>query len=291
MTINRFASRTKIIAAIVAFSQPCLAQQHFLDSFPLTRDTMLQWKLPDRLKEISGLALSPDGRLFAVADEIAAVYELDYQKGEIIKRFAYGEPVVRGDFEGITFYNDKIWLTTSSGEIYSGSEGADREQLPYQRYQSGLDATCEIEGLTAQAATASLLLLCKKLWKGSELDRLAIFRWSVSNKRLDRDATILLPEEAIFRQLKVDRFNPSGIAIPPHGESFVIVASRQRALVEVSLDGQLLVARKLKGKNRHRQAEGIEITEDARLLIADEGGSHKARLAVYSKQGAEEKND
>lgn len=289
MTINRFASQIAII--FVAVSQPCLAQQHFLDTYPLTQESMLQWKLPGRLSEISGLALSPDGRLFAVADEIAAVYELDYQKGKIIKGFAFGKPVVRGDFEGITYFDGKIWLTTSAGEIFSGPEGADGEQMPYQRYTTGLGDSCEIEGMTAQAGTSSLILICKELRKGSTLDGLAMFRWSVREKRIDQKATIRLPEASILRQLKVNRFNPSGITISPHGDSFIIVASRQRALVELGPGGELLMARPLPLTGMHRQPEGIEITGDARLLIADEGGSHKARLAVYWQQGAKEEND
>jgi hypothetical protein len=41
---------------------------------------------------------------------------------------------------------------------------------------------------------------------------------------------------------------------------------------------------------RHRQAEGIEITRDGRLLIADEGGRGRARLAVYRLDNGNNKN-
>ena len=79
----------------------------------------------------------------------------------------------------------------------------------------------------------------------------------------------------------MDRFNPSGIAVAAADGRLLIVASRQRALVEVSATGELIAAKELPLTNRHRQAEGIEVTDDARLLVSDEGGNHKARLAVY----------
>jgi hypothetical protein len=83
----------------------------------------MQWKLPKRLKEISGLALTPDERLLAITDEQAVVYELDYAEGRVIKSFWLGDPIVRGDFEGIAVLEDTVWLLTSDG---SSSKGWDR---------------------------------------------------------------------------------------------------------------------------------------------------------------------
>ena len=47
-----------------------------------------QWKLPGKLREISGLALTSDERLLAVTDESAIVYEIDYENGRLVKAFA-----------------------------------------------------------------------------------------------------------------------------------------------------------------------------------------------------------
>jgi uncharacterized protein YjiK len=70
-----------------------------------------------------------------------------------------------------------------------------------------------------------------------------------------------------------------------------MVASRQQALIELTEDGDLVSARNMPLTNRHRQAEGIELTSDGRLLIADEGGTHKARLAVYFQRVSDGSND
>ena len=50
-----------------------------------------RWLLPPELAEISGLALTPDGRLFAHNDETARITEIDYRRGTIIKHFFVGE--------------------------------------------------------------------------------------------------------------------------------------------------------------------------------------------------------
>ena len=53
------------------------------------------------MREISGLTLTDDDRLFGIADEEAIVYELDSTEGRLVKTFALGDPVVLGDFEGL----------------------------------------------------------------------------------------------------------------------------------------------------------------------------------------------
>ena len=45
------------------------------DSAPLAR-----WLLPKELKEISGLALSSDGKLFTHGDELGQIWEIDYRR-------------------------------------------------------------------------------------------------------------------------------------------------------------------------------------------------------------------
>ncbi len=239
-----------------------------------------QWKLPKRLREISGLALTPDERLLAVADEKAIVYELDYQEGKIIKSFALGDPAVRADFEGIAVLGDTVWLMTSDGLLFAATEGADGRSVPYQRYDTDHGDYCELEGLAQDRATATLLLVCKHA--KSKQDDLMIFEWSASIDGIEHNRDVAVPEALITGIIDKKRISPSGIAVDPQTGERVLVAARQGVLVRLTADGVLSEAILLKKKGRHKQAEGIEMTRDGRLLIADEGGGGRARLAVYS---------
>lgn len=246
---------------------------------PLDSDHMLQWRLPERLQEVSGLALTTDERLFAVADEKAVVFEMDVNKQRLIKAFALGDPVLRGDFEGIAIVDEEIVLITSSGDIYRAREGEDGEQVEYTMTETGLGKQCEIEGLAADAARGLLLIACKQPRKG--LQRLPIFAWSIAQDALLDDQAIDIPLAAIASKLRERRLNPSGIAVDPVTGNLLLVAARQRALIELTPDGGLLQALIMPMARRHKQPEGVEIMKDGRLLIADEGGNNKARLAVY----------
>jgi len=204
-------------------------------------DSFRQWKLPAKLRELSGLALTGDERLLGVADEEAIVYEIDYENGRLVKAFAFGEPVLRGDFEGIAVLDDNVWLMTSKGQLFKAA--------------------------------------CKET--KSKGDDLKIFELSVAGNRVSTVRDVAVPTAAIGGKIGSKHVNPSAIAVEPKSRRRIMVAARQRALFQLSSEGDLIDAIILPKKKRHRQAEGIEITSDGRLLIADEGGDGRARLAVY----------
>jgi uncharacterized protein YjiK len=245
----------------------------------ITDDSFRQWKLPRKLHEVSGLALTRDNRLLAITDEEAVVYEIDYESGRLVKAFAFGDPVVRGDFEGIAVLHDKVWLMTSQGRLFSAREGANGERVQFQQFDTGLGKYCELEGLAQDRDNGLLALACKET--RSKNDQLKIFELSVTANGISQVRDIKVPEAAIADEIESKHVNPSGIAIAPDSGQRTMVAARQRAIMQLSSDGELIDAIILPKKKRHRQAEGVEITADGRLLIADEGGDGKARLAIY----------
>ncbi len=247
---------------------------------PAGDSSFQQWKLPQELREISGLALTADQRLLAVADEEAAVYELDYRNGELVKRFALGSPALRGDFEGIAVLGEFVWLLTSDGRLFVSREGQDGERMSFAEHDSGAGEYCELEGLAADVKSTSLLLVCKKTV--ASRDPLTIFTVPIVDGRPVGLIGMPLPEAAIAAKLNRKAVRPSGIAIDPVTGNRIMVAANRAALISVAPDGTLIDAIILPGKGRHRQAEGIAISTDGQLLIADEGGDGRARLAVYA---------
>jgi len=274
-------------AILIAVSADCSAdarEHKVLDRFSFKAESVTQWRLPNRLGEISGLAMTPGGRLLAVDDEVAVVYELDYVAGGVIKSFAFGTPVVKGDFEGIAVAGDLVYLTTSEGRVYVAAEGADGQTVTFEQYDTKLGENCEIEGLVQSSDNSRLYFLCKAVRKKSIQHKLMLFAWDIKNRELRPHESVRLPVKKIRKQLRVDQINPSAVTIDRHTGNWIVIAARQRVLVEINKQGQLLSATNTLRKSRHRQPEGIELTADGRLLIADEGGRHKARLAVYRQQ-------
>jgi uncharacterized protein YjiK len=238
------------------------------------------YELPHRLDEISGLAFMPDGRLFAHGDERGIVYGIDTETGEVNRGFALGSPSapVAGDFEGIAIVGERWFLVTSRGLLYEFRQVAEGKASPLRVTDTGVGSSCEIEGLTAEPATNSLLLACKRV--SPRADEIRIHRLPI-----DPEAPVPPPLRVPFGAL--DRFglkhgiHPSGIDVDPATGNLVVVAAEEAAIVELSPDGRVLSALELP-RGRHPQTEGIAFGPDGRLYLSDEGHGQRARLTVYA---------
>ncbi|MGH8223516.1 MAG: hypothetical protein ACREQZ_11140, partial [Woeseiaceae bacterium] len=178
------------------------AESEVLARYDFAAAVIQQWKLPNRLNEISGLALTPDDRLFAIEDETAVIYEIDNDEGRLIKAFAFGNPVLRGDFEGIAWVDGMLYVTDSRGVLLIGAERADGERVVPSRVDTGLGRECEIEGLADDPENAVLLFVCKDLVRASSLRAPVIFEWSIAERRVNR--SIELPLREIREAIRID---------------------------------------------------------------------------------------
>lgn len=244
-----------------------------------TAEPDLQWRLPGRLREISGLSVSADGRVFGHDDEHAIVYEIDVARGALVKSFSVGDSM-RGDFEGLAITpSGDFWLTTSQGRVFRFREGADGARVEVESFDTGLANVCEIEGLAYLASEQSLILACKQHESRAMRGTLALYIW-----REGAPATLWrsLPERDVVRAAGVSRFRPSSLEIDSQTGRLLLLSARDPALAELSPDGVLLSARAL--GEAHTQAEGVTVLPDGAMVIADEGGDGRALLSRYPRR-------
>lgn len=252
----------------------------------LDETRLVQWKLPKRLREISGLAFTGDGRLLAIADERAEVVELDYRAGRQVKRFRVGDPVLAGDFEGIAAPGDAVYAVTSDGMLLRFQEGEDRSHVPYEQFATGLGRRCEIEGLASERDRDGLLIACKRVHDNAGRGELWFFRWDLEDRELDTEP-VALDEAALAAAIGEEAFSPSGLAFTPGGDHLLVVAARQRAIARFlrTANGglELDAVTSIPARGRHRQTEGLAVLSSGALALADEGGDKRGRLGVYGR--------
>lgn len=238
-----------------------------------------QWRMPPRLREISGLATSPDGHLFGHDDEIAIIYLLDAERGELRKAFALGDPIERGDFEGLAITpSGEFYLTTSRGLLYRFREAGDGAHADFERFDTGLGETCEIEGLAYLAAEDSLILACKANEARAMRDVVSLHAWSPATGQTE--AWLNVPVSTIAEAAGLPGFHPSAIEL--HSDRILLLAGREQAFAELSYGGDVLSARALGA--RHPQPEGLALSPDGALFIADEGAGGRALLSRYDRR-------
>lgn len=240
------------------------------------------WKLPDQLKEISGLALTADGRLLTHGDERGKVFEVDYRRGVVVKEFTLGSPAVHGDFESIAVVADTVMLFTSDGKLYRFPEGSSGAVVPYTVRDTGLSDECEFEGMAFDSSSKSLLLACKKTHNKALKDSVVIFRLPLEPGKDGKDqkpSHLSVPLTKVVGSNGWDGFHPSDLTINPFNGDYVLVASREKALLEITPTGNVVFARPL--PQGHDQAEGVAITKDHILIISDEAKGGPALITLY----------
>ncbi|MEO0422717.1 MAG: SdiA-regulated domain-containing protein [Pseudomonadota bacterium] len=245
----------------------------------------LQWTLPDGLREISGLALDAQQRLFAIDDEQAVVYEIDYEDGGIRRRFAVGNPVLRGDFEGLAAVGETLYALTSDGVLLRFAPVEDGATTVGARRDTGLGKRCEFEGLAYDRQGDALLLACKRVLERGRKREVRLYRWSLAGDDLTSSS---IDEDILAAAVGTEDFQPSAVAIDRRDGSLWLLAARQQAVARLAVDASgrltLLEAQPLPFASLHRQSEGLALAEDGLVMIADEGGKQRGRLARYGRR-------
>ena len=283
-TPARLAALTLLASLTCLTSGTAFAEESLLGGKAYAADRLTQFRLPEVLVEISGLALAGDD-LYAHDDELGVIYQIDYEAGRVLSRFAL-EGAVRADFESITFVGERLFLTTSSGDIFETRIGAAESRVPYRRHEGEVD--CEVEGLAADAAGRGLFLACKNL--DNDRKDLVIHRWDLDAERLDPEPALHIrkkqwrryfeaADEAVPKKLQL-----TALTTTPTG-GYLAIAGPQKLLLELTGNGKLIATLPLDERS-HRQPEGLALTRRGQLIVADEGDNKGSRrspglLSIY----------
>ena len=244
-------------------------------SSPLAR-----WILPRELGEVSGLALTSDGRLLAHGDEWGQIYVIDPRGGALLKRFSIGASGgdTRADFEGITVVGERIVMATSNGMLYEFAEGEDGERVGFVVHDTRLGKECEFEGVAFDSAQGVVVLPCKNVRTRNLKDQMVLYRW-----RLEGGDSALGPITIPLRQVigsnSSKELHPSDVSVDPATGNYVLIAAQEKALIEITPLGDVVSAVALPGK--HKQAEGVALTRDGILIVSDEATTRPASLTLY----------
>ncbi len=239
--------------------------------------------LPNKLKEISGIATTNDGRIFAHNDELGVVYQIDFLNKRIVKSFSIGIVVPYKDFEDIAIADSKFFLLTSSGDIYEFREPEQNKYSDYIKYSSVFSPKFNFEGLCYDPENKSLLLAAKeypgKDYKGNR----TVYSFNLIKKQFDPKPRFVIPLNKLKKKYKIKDFLSTGIEYNEKSKTFFIISSNQKSIIEVSPHGEILDGMLLPAKN-HIQPEGITFDNNGNLLISDEGRSKKGMITRYRYQ-------
>lgn len=237
-----------------------------LAAYDFGAEPAVVWRLPTSLDEISGLAVTRDGRLLAHDDERGVIYELDLAAARIAKRFSLHPPVM-ADFEGIAVSSDRVFLLVSDGRIVETREGSHGERVRYRTWSPPLVGRCDFEGLV-DLPDGRLVLGCKR-FKGEKGRPPTLFVVDLANDGVE---AIEIASEKKLRLTAIEHDRER--------DHLIVLSSNKRRIVELTREGEVVASHKLQ-KESQEQPEGLAIAADGALYIADEDGKGRAHLVVH----------
>jgi len=253
------------------------------------------YKLPNRLEEISGIALSLHGnQLLAVQDEDGIIFAIDKESEEVVREIDFWKD---GDYEDIEVVDEAVYVVKSTGTLYEVLNFATDEQ-EVKKYNDYLTGDYDVEGLCYDEKHHRLLLTCKGQSEDQEGKRYkAIYAFNLVTKKLEERPAFLVSEASVRAFLdtnpllekwdKILKFfdpnesvfalSPSAIAPHPLTEEYYILSSVGKMLVITDRSGNVKHIQKL-DKDVHRQPEGICFEPDGTMYISNEGKGGDGRI-------------
>ncbi|MEM6963342.1 MAG: SdiA-regulated domain-containing protein [Bacteroidota bacterium] len=263
------------------------------------------FEMPEQLKEISGLTISPDKEhLFAVNDEEGIIFFINKKTGGVVRKVKFHK---NGDYEGIECVGDDVYVVKSSGTVYQVNfitadstsfkkrkylfrKENDTEGLGYDsknqrllfacKGMACLHVGCRIDGCRSKKSIYGLDLKENKLveepiFEIKMEEVVAFLQAHKSEEELKRFESIINPEDGDFH------FHPSALAVHPLTGDVYVLASKGKKLIVLSATGKIKYVEKLK-KKMHTQPEGIAFDSDGTMYISNEGKKEKpAKIHVF----------
>lgn len=281
--VPSFAASVALLAIAARPSSPRTQTSALLDQFDFREKAAQQAKLPRALQEVSGLATTSDGRVFAHGDERAIVVQVDACAAKPVKAFSLGRPAVHGDFEGIAIAGERFFMVTSSGWLYEFRDAADGAVVPFTVRETGFGRVCEIEGLAYEPASRVLLMGCKTPLRREMRPSVTVLRWSLERNAVADPASLTIPLAQVAQRLGTRGFHTASIERDAGTGHYLLLAGPEHSLVELTNGGALVAAHQLHGR-LHPQPEGLALLGDSVMVVADEGGAKHATMTCYRRR-------
>ncbi len=223
-----------------------------------------------------------------VEDEKGRVYEYDLKQKKILNRITFGSA---GDFEGVEFVNDTIYVLESDGDIHRFPYTASDEAKAHKT-ENTLSKKNNTEGLGYDPITNTLLIACKEdgSTKGYEAKGKTIYTYSLSDQSLnsmpmmDLSSFMMKTFFEANRDYRYDedriKFEPSGIAYNPIDGYFYILASVGKMLIVVNRAGIIMGTYPIAPRVLS-QPEGIAFNSSGDLYISSEGEGDKGYIVKF----------
>jgi uncharacterized protein YjiK len=227
-----------------------------------------QMELSNKLNEISGMEILSDSLIAAIQDEKGRIYYLDVKSGQIVDHFDFGK---KGDYEGLAHSKNHFYVLRSDGNIFKVKKNKESKEYTFKNNKN-----FDFEGLCVDEKNNRLLVACKTHGDKKKRDHFYIYSFSLETKSYEHKPVFKIKRDEVHKD-----FKPSGIAIHPNGNLYVL-SSFSKSLLVLSPNGTILNHTDL-NKSIFHQPEGITFNSNGDLFISNEKNDQIPTILKFKK--------
>lgn len=240
--------------------------------------------LPKVLVEISGVSVVDNRTLWAVQDELGAVFKIDSETGKVLEVLRFTDV---GDFEDLVVVGDKVYVLRSDGALFSFGFDSANKNASHQMLPVGC---LDLEGLHYSEADETWWVACKEPVVGRARKLRTVYQFSAGD--FSQSVGEFLIDETEISQLLATHFpetnwgnrafNPSAIATHPHNGHLYVLSADDRTLAVYS--GPDLREVYPLPEAMYFKPEGLDFAPDGTLYLSSEGqkkGNKPGQIFVF----------
>ncbi|HPI19737.1 MAG TPA: SdiA-regulated domain-containing protein [Candidatus Kapabacteria bacterium] len=250
----------------------------------------IKQQLPPVLNEVSGLTDIDSKHVALVQDELGIVFIYDFVNGKIISQYEFEDA---GDFEGLTYTGNSIYILRSDGRLTEWKNFLN-EDAKFTHHQLNLQ-TSNNEGLCYDAKHNRILIAAKsKPLIHDFKEQRYIYSYDITTEKLLEKPIYSINTNDIQKladklNIKTNtakgkkihfNFRPSSLAIHPVTDEIYIISAAEKLILIINRKGELIHLEKL-NEELFLKAEGITFLPDGTMIITNEAVDKYPTLLVF----------
>ncbi|MDN3668870.1 SdiA-regulated domain-containing protein [Echinicola jeungdonensis] len=237
--------------------------------------------LPMALDEISGLTIGPENRIWAIQDEAAIVYELNWPDNRVVRRSKYAKNM---DVEDILFVEKGLFALKSNGDIYEIMDIFSKE-VDAKKHDFPFNGKRDMEAL-GYYDDDRLILFCKKCNLDKDKNVASAFFFDLNSNQFSNAKDFKLTEKKIRELLNEERHykltvKPSAVAFNPVDRKYYVLSSVGKWLLVMDKFGDYEEVFRLNPR-LFKQAEGICFNQMGDMFISNEARDGNANILKFN---------
>ncbi|WP_200978732.1 SdiA-regulated domain-containing protein [Echinicola sp. 20G] len=237
--------------------------------------------LPERLDELSGMTLAPNGHFWLIEDESSVIYEIAWPNNKIIRMSKFAKNM---DVEDVLWTGNRLFALKSNGDLYEVIDVFDQD-VSSIKHDFPYEGKRDLESV-GHFDEEKLILFCKECKLDDDKNVSSAFWFNIKEGKYSEAKDFKLTEKKMRRLLQEQdeyklTIKPSATALHPISGKLYVLSSVGKWLLIMDKFGDMESLYRLDPKI-FKQAEGITFDDTGNMFISNEADGGNANILKFS---------